>query len=126
MKEECDRVRSLKGRCLPWYIHTRPTDETWIDDSIKMMKGLGGAKGNRLVEAGIETVGDIKVLGDNDLHTLASSISSISLAFLTQLRDAPSHPGSCPHQPIDYKREKNPYLARYGISWEDEIKKTIS
>ena len=47
MKEECDRVKALKGRCLPWYEDPRPPGEVWMEDSIKMMKGAGGVKGNK-------------------------------------------------------------------------------
>ena len=45
MKEECGRVKSLKGKCLPWYVDPRPPDELWMEDPVTKLKGAGGAKG---------------------------------------------------------------------------------
>ena len=39
MKEECNRVKELKGKCLPWYVNIRPENEFWMEDSVKMLKG---------------------------------------------------------------------------------------
>ena len=41
MKEECNRVKRLKGKCLPWYFDPRPKDEVWMDNSAKRIKGAG-------------------------------------------------------------------------------------
>ena len=124
MKEECNRVKSLTGKCLPWYVDPRPKDEVWMDDPIKKMKGIGGTKGDTLMAAGIMTVGDIKRKSDKELLTLAPLLKGLSLAGLTELRDHPSHLGACNHVVVDHRSKSNPYQSRYGSFWEEEIKKT--
>ena len=69
MKEECNRVKRLKGKFLPWYFDPRPKDEVWMDDSVKRIKGVGGAKGNKLVVVVIATVVDMKGKTDAELLT---------------------------------------------------------
>ena len=61
---------------------------------------------------------------NDELCTLASSISGILLAKLFEWRDEPFHTSCCPHKPVDYWRAANPYLAQYGQTWEDKIKRT--
>ena len=125
MKEECDRVKKLKGKCLPWFEDTRPKGEVWMQDSIVLMKGVGGKKGNQLMDIGIKTVQDIKQKTDEDLLALSSTLLGISFLWLWQLRDTPAHPGSCPHIVIDHKKNDNPYFSKYGGNWEEEIRKTV-
>ena len=56
MNGEINRVKGLKGRCLPWYDETIPKDESLADNPIEMMKGLSGEKLENLREAGVKTV----------------------------------------------------------------------
>ena len=78
MKEECDRVKKLKGKCLPWYENMQPKGEIWMEDSIKEKKGAGATKGDRLVEVGIKQVKDIKQKMHDELLTLSQNISGVS------------------------------------------------
>ena len=40
MKEECARVKTLTGKCLPWYIDPRANnDELWMEDPVTQIKG---------------------------------------------------------------------------------------
>ena len=70
MKEECNRVKSLKGKCLPWCVDPRPKDEVWMEDSVCKFPGAGGVKGRRLISAGIETVANLKELDYDQILTL--------------------------------------------------------
>ena len=124
MVEECNRVKKLTGQCLPWYVDNQPKDEVWLEDSVKRLKGAGGAKGEKLVAAGIFIVEDMKGKIDAELLTLSALLAGVSLSKLTEWRDYPSHPGSCHHVPIDNTRSSNPYQSRYGPSLEKEIKNT--
>ncbi len=96
-----------------------------MQDSIVLMKGVGGKKGNQLMDIGIKTVQDIKEKTDEDLLALSSTLLGISFLWLWQLRDTPAHPGSCPHIVIDHKKNDNPYFSKYGGNWEEEIRKTV-
>ena len=97
VNEECNRVKKLVGKCLPWYVDPRPKDEVWMEDSIKRLKGAGGAKGDKLVAAGIKTVADMKAKSDAELLTLATQLQGISVGKFTEWRDYPSHLRACMH-----------------------------
>ena len=77
MKEECNRVKALKGKCLPWYEDRRPPDQVWMEDNIKRVNGVGGAKGHKLIECGVKTVADIKKKSEDELLTLSQTISGV-------------------------------------------------
>ena len=125
INEECKRVRALKGKCLPWYVNTRPPNQHWMNDSVKLLKGAGGTKGDKLISSGILTVANMKEHDDNQLLTLASTLSGISVAKLTEWRDTAAQPGTCPYEIVDYRKSTNPYKERYGDTWEEEISKTV-
>ena len=71
MQEECNCVKELNGKCLSWYIDTQPKDKVWMEDTVKRLKGSGGAKGNNLVAASIVTVAGMKEKSDTELLTLS-------------------------------------------------------
>ena len=52
MQEETNRIKNI-GKVIPWYVDPRPKDKVWIEDSVKLLKGAGGAKVAELVAAGI-------------------------------------------------------------------------
>ena len=93
MKEECGRVKSLKGKCLPWYVDPRPPDELWMEDPVTKMKGAGGAKGQRLIECGVLTIANMKSHDDNQLLTLVSRCEGVSLSKLTEWRNCDASAG---------------------------------
>ena len=124
MKEECDRVKMLKGKCLPWYVDPRPDDDVWMADNVKKLKGASGIKGDKLVSAGILTVADMKSKTDQELLTLSLELDGISHKKLVEWRETISHPGACPHKIVDHRLAENPYYSRHGSFWEEEIKKT--
>ena len=124
MKEECNRVKELKGKCLPWYVDPRPKDEVWMTDDVRKMKGAGGVKGDKLVAAGILTVADMKSKSDTELLTLSKELEGVSHKKLVEWRDFASHPGSCPHKIIDHRKALSTYYSRHRSFWEEGIKKT--
>ena len=114
MNEETKRVKGLKGKCLPWYVDTRPKDEYWMCDPIEMVKGLGGKKGKSLIAAGVKTVKEMIELTDERILTISSSIGGLSEQKLREWRAVRAHDGSCPFTPLDHRKAENPYLSRYG------------
>ena len=52
--------------------------------SVKLIKGAGGAKGNKLVAAGIVTVQDMKGKSNKELLTLSAALAGISLAKMME------------------------------------------
>ena len=90
------------------------------------MPGARGKKGKLLVSAGITKVSQLKRQTDKQLLTFANNTAGISFGFLTKLRDTHTLEGACPHQHKDYRKEPNPYLAKYGEDeWRNEIEKTV-
>ena len=61
---------------------------------------------------------------DAQLLTLVSRCEGVSLSKLTEWRNCDASPGRCPHSIIDYRKAANPYQARYGATWVEEISKT--
>ena len=61
------------------------------------LKGAGGAKGEKLVAAGIFTVADMKGKSDDELLKLSAALAGISLARLMEWRDHTSHLRACYH-----------------------------
>ena len=78
MQEEYNLVKTLHGKCLPWYVNPRPKDEVWMDDSVNWVKGAGGVKGDKLVAEVISTVADMKAKSDAELLTLSTEMQGIS------------------------------------------------
>ena len=125
IKEECDRVRKLKGGCLPWYVDPRPAGQVWMDDCVSKLKGAGGVKKKKLADVGITTVADMKKKDDEQLLALSAAMVGVSHVKMVQWRNSFAHPGSCPYKIIDYRKESNPYKARYPETWEEEIRQTV-
>ena len=95
-----------------------------MEDSIKLMKGAGGVKGERLVQIRIKTVADIKQKNEEELLAISQDILGISIAWLHELKNTAVHPRSCPHTITDHRKSVNPYESKYGERWEEEIKMT--
>jgi len=127
IKDECNRVRSLTSETSTiWTKDPRPKNIVWEEDDIAKMPGAGGKKGKLLVSAGITKVNQLKSQTDEQLLTFANNTAGISFGFLTKLRDTHTLEGTCPHQHKDYRKEPNPYLAKYGEDeWRNEIEKTV-
>ena len=127
IKDECNRVRSLTSETSTiWTYDPRPKNIVWEEDDIAKMPGAGGKKGKLLVSAGITKVNQLKSQTDEQLLTFANNTAGISFGFLTKLRDTHTLEGACPHQHKDYRKDPNPYLAKYGEDeWRNEIEKTV-
>jgi len=96
-----------------------------LDSDLKI-KGAGGEKGKKLIDAGVETVQQMKKKIENELLTLTQYISGISVKKLKEWRDCEASLGSCPHGIIYYRIAPNPYITKYGADrWEEEIQKSV-
>ena len=95
-----------------------------MDDSVASFEGVGDKKMKALVNSGVHTVADLKEKDDEELVALSAALDGISHSKLLQWRDSFAHPGTCPYTVIDYRKENNPYKARYGDTWEEEIRQT--
>ena len=66
-----------------------------MEDSVKKIKGAGGAKGKNLIKVGIQPIKDMTAMSNNALRTLANNISGVSFIKLVEWRYCEAHEGSC-------------------------------
>ena len=104
----------------------RPDNSLWVNDKVQELKKIGPAKAIKLQSAGIITVKDVIEMTTETMKEV-SRVSGIGKKTLLDLQDQSQTalPGDSPY-PIAFDwvvGNTNPYLARYGDSWRDEIKK---
>ena len=130
VEEEIERVKNLTdGKTAGWIITSRPQDTIFHNDCVSVMKGIGMKTKEKLEIAGIRQVKDF-ISSDTSPDAVASKLTSIadssgcSLTTIQKFHAQASNatPGSCPND-INYLNSDNPYQARYGERWEEEIKK---
>jgi hypothetical protein len=104
----------------------RPEGSLWMDDKVTELNKIGPAKAIKLQAAGIHTVLDVNRLNEETMKEV-SMISGIGKKTLLDLKNQSEAalPGTSPY-PIAFDwtlNTTNPYKARYGDTWRDEIKK---
>ena len=104
----------------------RPEGSLWLNDKVTELKKIGPAKAIKLNSAGINTILDVKGLNEETMKVVSrvSGIGKKTLQDLQQQSQA-AVPGDSPY-PIAFdwtQGNTNPYLACYGASWREEIKK---
>ena len=70
-------------------------------------------------EIGVKTVGQLKNLPTSQLLNVCGIKKFVDIS-------TKALPGECPHKLIDYTQYDNPYEAKYGSSWKEDIKKVKS
>jgi hypothetical protein len=119
-KQEYNRVKKidLKGLTSPWIVDTRPNDKiVYEDDLILRLPGLGKTAYNRIVECdpNIKTIKDLKQSTNTNLNNIRGIKKFLDTA-------SKALPETCPYPIIDHRMADNPYLSRYGDTWETELK----
>ena len=121
IKEEISRVHLLTGTNLSiWNIRNQPKGALLENDSIKLIPGCGGKKGQALIAVGVTTIAFLKYKSDADLLLLTQSIPGISLVSLTKWQSTTPSPGSSSGGNKDYRKYPNPYLEKYGPDEREE------
>jgi hypothetical protein len=130
IKQEIMRVRLLtvtERISQKWAgLEKRPEGSLWLNDKVTELKKIGPAKAIKLQSAGIYTVLDVKRMNEETMKDV-SRVSGIGEKTLLDLKEQSNDalPGDSPY-PISFdwvEGNTNPYKARYGDSWRDEIKK---
>ena len=127
IQDEIQRVKNLKGKLPPWYINDRPKNEFWEEDTIDKLPGVGSKVAASLKAIDIALISDLGLISEVDLQDVESMTKDPNLTeqklrgLLNTVRQ--SKKGSCPYQVRDLRKEDNPYYARYGENWRDEMKK---
>ena len=132
LNEEIRRVKGLTGgEKAGWIRSNRPNAVLFEDDPVKEMKGVGPAAVRKLLNAGIQTVKDIRFKEllstdvDSKLKVMSEIPDSPTLSTLKKLhlQSKTAIAGSAP-APINHSNAQNPYLSRYGEeNWRKEIEK---
>ena len=103
------------------------SDRTWItgcqeegelfvlDTDLSLLKKIGDKVGPRLVAAGVDTIGSLGAMTDQQLRDLASQTSGASFEKLTEARDhaQTAKPGAAPIG-FNHRLEEHPFKSRYG------------
>ena len=126
IKDEIRRVKGLTEKQPPWYIDPRPCGLFWDGDEIEKLPGVGPKMAKSLHSQDITTIADLKLLTIIDIEEMAIALNDTNLTVrkLVKLKESAemSHSGACPHVVIDYTKADNPYEARFGDNWMNEIK----
>ena len=123
-KDEIERVKNLKcnNAKSPWIVNNRPSNSVlYSDDDLSMIKGIGNETKKLLKKHKIKCVGDLKAI-------TKKQIKSIDLPGLPDFISAAKKCKNecCPYKVINYKTKANPYQAKYGDKWKDEIDKCVA
>jgi predicted flap endonuclease-1-like 5' DNA nuclease len=128
--EEINRVKNLKGGA-PWVISNREEGQLFLDDKVGEVNGIGDSVTSRLQTVGITTIADLKNMTEQKVRDIAGKKlgRGMSLQMLKQYQAvaSTSEISAPPDLVTNYRKEENPYLARFGDqSWEKEIDKSIT
>jgi len=127
MQDEIRRVKNLKGKLPPWYIDRRPKNAFWDDDPVSRLPGVGKKTAASLIAIDICKIGDLKLLSEVDLCDFAAmsndpNLTTMKLKYFIE-KAHESLEGSGQDLIQDYRKEDNPYEARFGDDWLIELKK---
>ncbi|GFH53203.1 hypothetical protein CTEN210_09679 [Chaetoceros tenuissimus] len=132
-KEAIERVLQLENPKNGGWIVVDPSTEGKIyqNDKLTVLKGLSEKREKRFVEVGVEKVVDILSLSESQIETITTKRGAgngdVTKALLTGFINQAE---TCQriHRPpsIDYRKVagKNPFEARYGEQWKEEIAKS--
>ena len=132
---EIQRLKSksdAEARSSGWITNSRPPNVIYLNDNITCLKSVGKKIQEKLRKADILKVKDLVFIdkSPSEIRSLLTSISdksSLSMNSITRLHRMAlrAEPGSEPEN-INYLSSPNPFQARYGDRWEDEVKKLKS
>ena len=131
IRQEIARIKSLSPQdrvSQKWAgFEERPKGSIWDSDSVTKLNGVGAVKESKLKLVGIETVGDMASLVDVTRMKEIQKVTRIQIKSLKtyQLQAVTATRGDCPFpKRFDWvEGNSNPYLARFGDNWREEMKK---
>ena len=131
-----EQIRTVKGysdqyaKNAGWLVDTRtPEDGLFEEDSVRLMSRVGNKSEEALNALGVFKIGQLAHMSQQKLDECNQKLSAtgrgVSIAKLTQLRQQAREAkvGSFDRVPTDYRAAENPYRARFGDLWEEEIAK---
>jgi hypothetical protein len=126
---EIERVKSLKTGGSQWVVDTRLEGDLYMNDPVTKLKGCGPATSRKFEAHGIKSLGNLCALDNTGIQAIVSGLTELSLTMRQVCRfkelatnakneDAPGV--------RDYRKEDNPYAARFGENeWEDRDRKVV-
>jgi len=126
--DEIDRIRKLVGgKQAGWIVSMREEGVLYSNDPLTALSGLGPATFKKLLDFDIVEVEDLAHQTDMDLDKLAYH-KVTTRRQLADWRDLCALACEEPPLPpdIDYRKQSNPYLARYGSSWMEKLSKSCT
>jgi hypothetical protein len=129
-REEITRVLNLKGG-LSWVVSKREEGQLFLDDLVGEVNGIGASIAKKLQDVGISTIADLKNMTEHKFNeTAAAKLGrGMSLQILKQYQAvaSTSEITTPPNLITNYRKEANPYLARFGQRlWKKEIDQSIT
>ena len=123
-------MRNLKnGITSGWIKSARPKGVIYRDDNVNILKGVGPKMLKRLNEIGKNKVSDFIVCNTNEEEKKQAmidlkNISGLSMTAIIKLtKEAENALDEKIPSEVNYLNSENPYEARYGENWKNEIKK---
>jgi len=124
IEEEINRVKKLTGGKSSEWIKRRDKKLLYEHDDIIIMKGVGTEKKKKLNQAGIFEVYQLALCNLSSDYQNVASESGLNIELIKELSDqAREAEHGHPPNEINFLLNENPYSARYGDSWREEIAK---
>ncbi len=126
---EMRRVKELpNGQTRGWVIDNRNKDDFFEEDPVDKMAGIGPQIKKKLNNIGIYLVKELAYILPEEIEQYVQQdpqnhLNKTQLKSLWKLAREGMLPGQ--KETIDYRKADNPYQARYGDDWENEIKKVV-
>lgn len=133
-KIEIRRVKEEGGK--EWIDSARPDGVKYVGDSPSVLPDVSENTCNALKTVGVECLGDMQLLGRDSvrfrwvMENMPKNkggknriVSEAKMKRLIVMCEENVEPGS-PPEPTDWRKDANPYHARYGDRWEEEMKKS--
>ena len=119
VQEEIKRVRDLKNG-KGWVQDTAIKDVIYKDDDITRLKDVGPATSRKFHELNIMTVWDLKTFPRANVGELHKKFGD---KYRRYFKEAETCIEINRPDKRDFRKDENPYEARYGDSWRQEIRK---
>ena len=123
MQVEFKRVRSLSNKTKNWITVRRDPQDLFTTDALSVLNKVGKKTQDKLKEAGVSNVGDMKKIAKENLKQI-QGLSEKTLTFIwTQCQLARD---DIPPEDVDHRKAPNPYLSKYGEQWIEKLKASPS
>ena len=128
--KEIQRVKSLEGSGGPWVEHSRQPGKVYLDDCVTYIPGIGeSTRKNLLADVeSISMVQELLLLDDERVQQMGKRIPGLSPGTLCKYVEFARNNIVEQEAPrlVDHRKAANPYEARFGDNWKQEIEKASS